>query len=119
MANITFEKDIKPILGKFAGCMKNVVLTDEEGSENLDLNNYEIVKRFYYQIQVAIHGYDLQKGQPRPGATPLLVKEGPDKGKYVVAPHAMPPRDQNGNERRLPQEQIDLYDQWVAEGLVN
>lgn len=115
MANITFENNIKPILTSFGGCMKNVVVTDEEGSVNLDLSDYEIVKRFYYKIQVAIHGYDFDSnGHPLPGAMPLLVKEGKDKGQYVVAPHPMPP---GGSKRRLNQDDINTYDRWVENGM--
>ncbi len=107
---ISFETDIKPIFADYAACMKRVVLGDTEGTANLELDNYECVKRFYYQVQVAIHGYDLAVGAP-----PLLVKDGPDKGQPVVASHPMPP---GGSKNRLEQAEIDLYDQWVEEGML-
>lgn len=118
MTQVTFDEDIKPIFANYVGCMKNVVLSDESGTENLDLSNYDIVKRFYYQIQVAIHGYDFENNKPRPGANPLQVKEGKDKGQYVVAPHPMPPRRDPNQDPRLAQKDIDLYDQWVDGGML-
>jgi hypothetical protein len=105
----SFEKDIKPIFAAYAACMKKVVLGDTEGTANLALDDYDCVKRFHYQVQVAIHGYDQDVGAP-----PLLVKDGPDKGKCVVAPHPMPP---GGKKNRLKQAEIDLYDRWVKEGM--
>lgn len=106
----SFKNDIKPIFAGYAACMKRVVLGDTEGTANLALDDYDCVKRFYYQVQVAIHGYDVAVGAP-----PLLVKGGPDKGKPVVAPHPMPP---GGINKRLKQAEIDLYDQWVEEGML-
>lgn len=105
----SFKSDIKPIFANYVTCMKRVVLGDTQGTANLELDDYECVKRFYYEIQVAIHGYDLEVGAP-----PLLVKNGPDKGKPVKAPHPMPP---GGSNNRLAQAKIDLYDQWVKEGM--
>ena len=106
---ISFKTDIKPIFAKYVACMKGVQLGDTEGTANLELDDYECVKRFYYQVQVAIHGYDLDVKAP-----PLLVKDGPDRGKPVKAPHSMPP---GGSKNRLAQAKIDLYDQWVKEGM--
>ncbi len=115
MATVSFDNDIKNIFSNYQACMENVVLSDEEGTETLDLSNYKRVKRFHYQIQVAIHGYDYDNnGQLLAGATPLLVKEGVDKGKPVVAPHPMP---RGGAGSRLDQEDIDKYDKWVQEGM--
>ncbi|MCH8617540.1 hypothetical protein [Undibacterium sp. TS12] len=106
---VSFKTDIKPIFASYVPCMKRVVLGDQQGTANLELDNYECVKRFYYEVQVAIHGYDVAVGAP-----PLLVKDGPDKGKPAAAPHPMPP---GGKEKRLKQASIDLYDQWVKEGM--
>jgi hypothetical protein len=71
---------------------------------------------------VAIHGYDyLRDGSLRPGANPLRQRDGnPDE--YVkFAPHPMPlqPDDWPAEWVRLPQEAIDLYDQWVSAGMLN
>jgi hypothetical protein len=107
----SFEKDIKPIFANYVTCMKKVVLSDTEGTANLELDQYDSVKRFNYQVQVAIHGYDDSSLGDKPL---LLVKDGPDKGKQVVAPHPMPP---GGRQNRLPQTKIALYDQWVKEGM--
>jgi hypothetical protein len=113
MTTLSFARDIAPLLTAAGGCMKNVQLGDDQGTENIDLGNYDIVKRFYYRIQVAIHGHDFDQntGQPLPGSHPLLVKSGPDAGQFVLAPHPMPP------SRRLAQATIDLYDQWVDQGM--
>ena len=86
---ITFENKIKPMFAPYVNCMKNVVVADEEGTENLDLGNYEIVKRFHHIIQVAIHGYD-------EGST---------------APHPMPPGGP------LEEDDIRDFDIWVDEGM--
>ncbi|PXX46795.1 hypothetical protein [Undibacterium pigrum] len=106
---VSFNSDIKPIFARYTACMKRVVLGDTQGTANLELDDYECVKRFYYQVQVAIHGYDEAVGAP-----PLLVKDGPDKGKPVKASHPMPP---GGEKSRMDQKKIDLYDQWVKEGM--
>lgn len=89
MPTISFKDDIKPIFSNYVACMKNVVVTDEEGTENLDLSNYNTVKRFHHIIQVAIHGHENDS----------------------TAPHRMPPGDP------LPEESIRLFDRWVDEGM--
>ena len=89
MSTLSFNDDIKPIFSNYVACMKNVVVADEEGTENLDLSNYETVKRFHHIIHVAIHGHES-------GST---------------APHRMPPGGP------LPDESIQLFDQWIDEGM--
>ena len=117
MTTVIFEQDIKPIFAPYVGCMKNVVLGDAEGTEHLDLGNYDIVKRFHYQIQVAIHGYDYVDGKLRPGAQSLYVKEGKDKGEPVKkAPHPMPPSPPDG-PGRLADADIKKFDDWITIGM--
>ncbi|WP_019644872.1 hypothetical protein [Novispirillum itersonii] len=85
-----FEQDIRPIFARYVACMKNVVLTDEDGAAEMDLSSYDCVVRFHQPIAVAITGY-------RPGST---------------APHPMPP-----GGTPLPDAQIDLYLKWVETGM--
>ncbi len=90
MSGTSFEKDIMPIFINSVACMKNVVVADEDGTENLDLSDYDIVKRFHHIIQVAIHGYE-------PGST---------------APHRMPPG------APLDNADIQKFDQWIDDGML-
>lgn len=59
---VTFET-IKKNFDGAINCMKNIQVSDDDGTAFLDLSNYELVKRFYSQIQVAIHGHDLNDKQ--------------------------------------------------------
>jgi hypothetical protein len=115
MATVSFEQDIKPIFSDYTSCMDNKIVSDDDGTENLRLGDYNIVKRFHYLIQVSIHGHDNdldEDGNLRwPDAKPLFIEKDPDKGKPVVAAHPMPPRS------RLTQKDIDTYDQWIKAGM--
>lgn len=95
-----FEKDIRPIFARYVACMKNVVLTDDDGAVEMDLSRYDCVVRFHHPIAVAITGY-------RPGST---------------APHPMPPpgwdeEKQQPIPRPLPDEKIALFLTWVETGM--
>jgi hypothetical protein len=117
----SFAKDIKPIFAKYVDDMKKIALASSSGTRKLDLGDYESVKFFSYQIQVAIHGYDyLRDGSLRPGAKPLLKRGGKPDEYVTFAPHPMPlqPDDWPVEWVRLPQEAIDVYDQWVLEGML-
>ena len=89
MPKITFNKDVRPIFAPSVSCMKNVVVADEEGTENLDLSNYDTVKRFHQMIQAAIHGHETK-----------------------TAAHAMPPGGLLGNA------DIETFDQWIVDGML-
>lgn len=85
----SFEQDIRPIFAPYVACMKNVVLTDDDGAAEMDLASYDCVVRFHQPIRVALTGY-------RPGST---------------APHPMPPGG------ALPDDKIDLFLMWVETGM--
>lgn len=113
MSALSFEKDVKCIFAKYAADMCKVKLASPSGTQVLQLGNYESVKLFYYEIQVAIHGYDFDReGNQRVTNEQLLPVRGGLPGEFVKsAPHPMPV------DGPLPQEGIDIYDQWVRDGM--
>jgi hypothetical protein len=122
MAARSFQRDIKPIFAKYVDDMKDIVLATPTGTRALHLGNYDSVKFFAYQIQVAIHGYDYNRdGTTSVPESKRLRKRGGQPGEFVTsAPHPMPDNPQNWPVEliRLPQEAIDTYDQWIADGMV-
>lgn len=132
MSQLSFAKDIKPLFAKYIINMENVSLEDSKGTRNLLLGSYASVKYFHYKIQVAIHGYDfVSKETKLPGLTDeqLLLKQDGSQNDFVrSAPHPMPPSVdfhlQPGQiepftppSPRLPQLAIDIFDEWVKQGM--
>lgn len=60
MAQVTFDQ-VKNNFASATNCMRNIQVSDDDGTEFLDLSDYDVVVRFASQIQVAIHGHDLDK----------------------------------------------------------
>jgi len=89
MTYLSFNTDIRPIFKDYVDKMKKVVLVDDDGTESLDLSNYEHVKRFNIIIQAVIHGYE-------DGST---------------VPHKMPPSGP------LCSDDIKKFDQWISDGM--
>ncbi len=89
MAHPNFEDDIKPMFANYVGCMRQVVLSDDNGVIPLDLSSYSAVTRFHERIWVAINGY----------------KTG------FEAPHPMPPGGP------LPDDKIDMFKTWIDGGM--
>lgn len=117
MSKLSFERDIKCLFAKYIHDMKNVNLSSTEGTESLLLGSYESVKFFHYKIQIAIHGYDFGSNGLPLVAEKHLLSDRSNPGHYVKsAPHPMPPRPPDG-DGRLPQEAIDIFDQWVKDGM--
>lgn len=116
MNKLSFARDIKCLFAKYINDMTDVPVSNTKGTQTLQLGNYESVKYFYYQIQVAIHGYDFDRaGQTRIDEKYLLRDA---NGNFVKsAPHPMPPEPPQG-DGRLPQEAINLFDQWVRDGML-
>ena len=114
MSALSFEKDVKCIFSKYVADMDRIQLASPSGTRVLQLGNYESVKLFYYEIQVAIHGYDFDnEGKQRVANNQLLPVRDGLPGEFVKsAPHPMPI---NGP---LPQEGIAIYDQWVRDGML-
>ena len=114
MSALSFEKDVKGIFSKYVADMDKIKLATPSGTHLLQLGNYESVKLFYYEIQVAIHGYDFADGVQVVADNQLLPVRGGLPGEYVKsAPHPMP------MDAALPQEGIDMYDQWVKDGMLS
>ncbi|NDI85699.1 hypothetical protein [Undibacterium crateris] len=114
MKKLSFKDDIKCLFSKYATAMSGVKLASESGTKILQLGDYESVKFFYYQIQVAIHGYDYDRKNSKWVVKPeeRLPVRGGQQGEFVKeVAHPMPPAG------KLPQEAINLYDQWVREGM--
>lgn len=112
MTALSFKNDVKSLFSKYLADMANVKLANETGTYTLMLGDYESVKRFAYEIQVAIHGYDYGRdGNLVEGAVPLQKRDAPEGTFVTSAPHAMPPYG------RLPQQAINLFDQWVRDGM--
>jgi hypothetical protein len=113
----SFKRDVQGLFSKYVADMDKVQVTSPgpSGIGRLRLNDYESVKAFHYQIQVAIHGYDYDGRNNTwlvTAAHRLPATDG-GKNKYVQsAPHPMPP------DGRLPQEAIDIFDQWVKDGML-
>ena len=117
MSKLSFEKNVKCLFAKYIDDMKDVNVSSNKGTQSLLLGNYESVKEFYYKIQVAIHGYDFDRNGVPLVATRHLLADRNNPGKYVTsAPHPMPPEPPQG-DGRLPQYAIDIFDQWVKDGM--
>jgi hypothetical protein len=117
-----FKNDILPIFAKYVADMKYISL-DKTGTPVLLLDDYDSVRSFATEIQVAIHGYDYVRGSNPvaliQGARPL-PKPGGKPGEYLTyVPHPMPDNPSNLPTEmvRLPQEAIDIFDAWVAAGM--
>lgn len=115
MSEISFKRDVKGLFSKYVDDMKKVSLPlpDSSGTAKLYLGDYDSVKTFHYQIQVALHGYDYDS---RSGTWRVPERQrlpAAEPGEFVqFAPHPMPP------DGRLPQEAIDLFDRWVKDGML-
>lgn len=116
MNKLSFARDIKYLFAKYINGMTDVPLATKDGTRTLQLGNYDSVKYFYYQIQVSIHGYDFDReGKTKIDEKYLLRDANGDFVKF--APHPMPPEPPQG-DGRLPQEAINLFDQWVRDGML-
>jgi hypothetical protein len=89
MAGTGFNEDIRPMFAPFARCMANINIATDEGVFTVDLGDYERVKLLHAFILIAIRGHD--------PATP--------------SGHPMPPGGP------LPPEKIQLFAQWIDEGM--
>ncbi len=116
MSKLSFARDIKCLFAKYINGMTDVPLATNEGVKTLQLGSYDSVKYFYYQIQVAIHGYDFDRAGHALVDEKYLLRDA--NGNFVTsAPHPMPPEPPQG-DGRLPQEAINLFDQWVRDGML-
>jgi hypothetical protein len=112
----SFKRDVQGLFSRYVADMNKVKLSNpaSTGVQRLYLNDYASVKAFAWQIQVAIHGYDYDSRNEKwlVDAGHRLRKPGGGEGQYVMsAPHPMPP------DGRMPQEGIDIFDQWVRDGM--
>ncbi|HEU4818331.1 hypothetical protein [Janthinobacterium sp.] len=112
----SFKRDVQGLFSRYVADMNKVKLSNpaSTGVQRLYLNDYVSVKAFAWQIQVAIHGYDYDSRNEKwlVDAHHRLRKPGGGEGQYVMsAPHPMPP------DGRMPQEGIDIFDQWVRDGM--
>lgn len=87
---IGFEEDIKPIFKDFAECMNGVKIGTDGGTIQVDLLDYETVKKLYDHIRLAINGH-------KPGSETA---------------HPMPPG------RPLSDADIELFEQWIKKGML-
>lgn len=116
-APTSFNRDIKGLFYKYASDMQGVPLSTPDGDvRRLILNDYLSVKDFHAMIQVALHGYDYdgRSGRwlvPEPQRLPKAGGAGDDRW-VRFAQHPMPP------DGRMPQQGIDLFDQWVRDGML-
>lgn len=115
-APTSFKRDVQGLFSKYVADMNKVKLNNpsSSGVRVLRLNEYESVKDFHYQIQVALHGYDYDSRSDTwlVSAEHRLLVRGGRAGEYVrSAPHPMPP------DGPMPQEGIDIFDQWVRDGM--
>lgn len=115
-APTSFKRDVQGLFSRYVADMNKVKLNNPSapGVRLLRLNDYASVKDFHYQIQVALHGYDYdsRSGTWLVGPAHRLPKRGGKAGEYVQsAPHPMPP------DGAMPQEGIDIFDQWVRDGM--
>jgi hypothetical protein len=109
---MSFKRDVKGLFSKYAADMGTISLPipKGEGTAELNLGDYDSVKLFYYPIQVAIHGYDYDADVRATLSDAQLLRD--TNGQLVTsAPHPMPV------DNRLPQQAIDIYDQWVRDGM--
>jgi len=115
MSALSFKHDVKGLFSKYVDDMVRVKLPlpHANGTSTLHLGNYESVKTFYYQIQVSIHGYDYdpENGWQVPPRQRLRVENGGPDEFVTSAPHPLPP------DGKMPQEAIDMFDQWVRDGM--
>ena len=93
MAEITFDDDILPIIGKYREQMIHQSISTSQGVFSLDLQNYESVKRLNKEISVAIHGHN-----PK-----------------TKSAHPMPP---GPPENALSDGKLATWDTWVAQGML-
>jgi len=93
---ITFDEHIAPIFKNFRAPMLKIGIATPDGIFSLDLGDYESVKMFNERITIAIHGYE-------PGRE---------------SSHPMPPESPDGTPNPLPDDQIKMWDAWVAGGMV-
>lgn len=115
-APTSFKRDVQGLFSRYVADMNKVKLNNpsSSGVRVLRLNEYESVKDFHYQIQVALHGYDYDSRTDTwlVSAEHRLLVRGGRAGEYVrSAPHPMPP------DGPMPQEGIDIFDQWVRDGM--
>lgn len=115
-APTSFKRDVQGLFSRYVADMNKVKLNNpsSSGVRVLRLNEYESVKDFHYQIQVALHGYDYDSRSDTwlVSAEHRLLVRGGRAGEYVrSAPHPMPP------DGPMPQEGIDIFDQWVRDGM--
>ncbi|MED5596809.1 hypothetical protein [Janthinobacterium sp. P210006] len=115
-APTSFKRDVQGLFSRYVADMNKVKLNNpsSSGVRVLRLNEYESVKDFHYQIQVALHGYDYDSRSDTwlVSAEHRLLVQGGRAGEYVrSAPHPMPP------DGPMPQEGIDIFDQWVRDGM--
>lgn len=115
-APTSFKRDVQGLFSRYVADMNKVKLNNpsSSGVRVLRLNEYESVKDFHYQIQVALHGYDYDSRSDTwlVSAEHRLLVRGGRAGEYVrSAPHPMPP------DGSMPQEGIDIFDQWVRDGM--
>ncbi len=116
MSKLSFARDIKGLFAKYINGMTDVSLATKEGVKTLQLGNYDSVKYFHYQIQVSIHGYDFDRNGQTQIPPQYWLRDA--AGNVVKsAPHPMPPEPPDG-DGRLPQEAINLFDQWVRDGML-
>lgn len=114
----SFMRDVLVLFFKYANDMQNqappITAPNGAGLKILYLNDYASVKQFHYAIQVAIHGYDRDSdGKWRVPPAQRLRKQGGGAEDWVAsAPHPMPP------DGRMPQQAIDIFDQWVRDGML-
>lgn len=112
----SFKRDVQGLFSRYVADMNKVKLNtpSSSGVRLLRLNEYASVKDFHYQIQVALHGYDYDRdsGTWLVSAEHRLPQPGGKAGEYVQsAPHPMPP------DGPMPQEGIDIFDEWVRDGM--
>lgn len=93
--SVYFDPDIKAIFAPFVQPMLQVSIATEQGVFSLDLSNYESVCRLSQRIKIAIEGYKPES----------------------KSAHPMPPRKSNGDDNPLPDAQIDMYNQWLKDGM--
>ena len=97
MSIVTFNTDIKPMFEQYPGyisCMRQQTVATSAGAYECDLTDYEIVKALHEKI--------------------LWVIDDAWTDKKKTSYQAMPA----GNHQQLPEEEIKLFKQWIADGLL-
>lgn len=89
---VTFNEHIKPMFSPYAGAMRQVQVSSADGVEQAEIDDYDFVKRFHGRILARIKGMN-SFGQKVP---------------------VMPPPDSG----YLSPEQIQLFEQWIADGML-